>query len=751
MAKIVSAKPKPPRSLDPSVPVSLERVCLQALATDPEARYPHGEALAADLDRALAGEAVEARSLWLGPARLGAVAALLITCVVALLLSLQPTVGEPQASPPSPIAHVGSEIAAVDSGGSLAPVSTPTLSLLPRAAEVDPGLTTYIPRSMQVVDDQLIVLEDYRADASEKGYRLYLSAGLTVSTFSPETLSRRRSIKPHAPGVSGRMAATRGLVATGAGESQVMLWELPDLTPAGALDGHEGKVTALAFSPQGDLLLTVDVNHVRLWRVSDRTLLMEKPLGECYCVAFLSTGDGFLVNVKRKPEGKKKTVMLLERWTNEGEILASLPASYSWRLAVHPDGTRALTSRWKPPQIDVWKLNAADSEQPLELERTVDLDAPTINEFLPDPTWERVVTISGDGTLTQCSLDSGKRTHRQRKISIGMMSALASSGDSLYSAGADRQIRASSFTHLEDRGVGTTEEHAGPLIAIRDWGTACEHPVHSLLPPDSKNREGVDYLKGAPALCSMNGAGAVTAMNSDEGNVIIVLPRYREGIQVRAASLQVQYPIRAVGILPDAQRFLVALEDGSIHLGRAERSAWRELRPATATEESWNFRPSSYERKTLQTLALCVDASGERGFAAGEEAPILAWDLTDAEAPRVELTGHTPPVITLATMRDRLFAGEAGGAVSVFTLDNDTFLRSLPGASMVTALLPMRSGKQLLVGSEDGWIRHWDVEQATVLAEGRLPDADFARSFCKLEGEVQVGTQLGRRYDVPFD
>jgi serine/threonine-protein kinase len=39
------------RSLDRTIPVSLERICLKALAPKPDARYPNARALAADLDR----------------------------------------------------------------------------------------------------------------------------------------------------------------------------------------------------------------------------------------------------------------------------------------------------------------------------------------------------------------------------------------------------------------------------------------------------------------------------------------------------------------------------------------------------------------------------------------------------------------------------------------------------------------------------------------------------------------------------
>jgi serine/threonine-protein kinase len=57
---VLDREPPAPRTLVPAVPADLEAICLKALAKRPADRYPDGEALARDLDRALGGEAVDA-------------------------------------------------------------------------------------------------------------------------------------------------------------------------------------------------------------------------------------------------------------------------------------------------------------------------------------------------------------------------------------------------------------------------------------------------------------------------------------------------------------------------------------------------------------------------------------------------------------------------------------------------------------------------------------------------------------------
>ncbi len=51
LARVLEGKPSPPRSIDPTVPESLERICLKAMARRPKDRYPTAREMAADLGR----------------------------------------------------------------------------------------------------------------------------------------------------------------------------------------------------------------------------------------------------------------------------------------------------------------------------------------------------------------------------------------------------------------------------------------------------------------------------------------------------------------------------------------------------------------------------------------------------------------------------------------------------------------------------------------------------------------------------
>lgn len=63
LMQVLTVEPLSPRVLNPSAPVDLATICLKCLEKDPGRRYPTAAALAADLDRWLKGQPIEARPI----------------------------------------------------------------------------------------------------------------------------------------------------------------------------------------------------------------------------------------------------------------------------------------------------------------------------------------------------------------------------------------------------------------------------------------------------------------------------------------------------------------------------------------------------------------------------------------------------------------------------------------------------------------------------------------------------------------
>jgi serine/threonine protein kinase/Tfp pilus assembly protein PilF len=88
LSAIMAKDPKPPRRINPRVPVDLETICLKAMEKDPDRRYPTAGEMAADLKRYVQRGLITARRA--GPLRRAAKAArrhpVLVTVAIAAVL-----------------------------------------------------------------------------------------------------------------------------------------------------------------------------------------------------------------------------------------------------------------------------------------------------------------------------------------------------------------------------------------------------------------------------------------------------------------------------------------------------------------------------------------------------------------------------------------------------------------------------------------------------------------------------------------
>lgn len=94
LTAVVQTDPVPPRRLLPKIPRDLETICLKALAKHPAERYRSAAAMAADLERYLAGESILAKPdaplvrLWKRAKRKPAIAGLAVGLVLVALAGL---------------------------------------------------------------------------------------------------------------------------------------------------------------------------------------------------------------------------------------------------------------------------------------------------------------------------------------------------------------------------------------------------------------------------------------------------------------------------------------------------------------------------------------------------------------------------------------------------------------------------------------------------------------------------------------
>ena len=151
---------------------------------------------------------------------------------------------------------------------------------------------------------------------------------------------RRHPIRAHGPGLGGGVLARRAAGATGSDDNTARLWEAASGKAVATLAGHTSSVRAVAFSPDGRLVLTGSGDGTaRLWDAGTGT-----------AVATLSGHTGRVSAVAFSPDGRlvltgshDKTARLWE--AASGKAVATLYGHTNWVMAVafSPDGAAGAT------------------------------------------------------------------------------------------------------------------------------------------------------------------------------------------------------------------------------------------------------------------------------------------------------------------------------------------------------------------------------------------------------------------------
>ena len=92
--------------------------------------------------------------------------------------------------------------------------------------------------------------------------RVYFPADNTVKLWDVETNTNIATLEGHEGRVSSVAFSPDGtLLASGSEDDTVKLWDVETNTNIATLEGHKGKVTSVAFSPDGTLLASGGAFH----------------------------------------------------------------------------------------------------------------------------------------------------------------------------------------------------------------------------------------------------------------------------------------------------------------------------------------------------------------------------------------------------------------------------------------------------------------------------------------------------------
>ncbi|WP_157474177.1 TIR domain-containing protein [Parafrankia sp. EUN1f] len=512
----------------------------------------------------------------------------------------------------------------------------------------------------------------------------------TVRLWSPATGTELPASLAHGEPVSTLAGAPAGqVIAVGGTGGAVRLWD-PVARTNEVLAGHERGVTAVAFSPDGKLLVTAGYDEKV--RLRDLAANVEKPA--------LVGLDGWVNAVAFSPDGKllatagyDGTVRLWNPATGERQ-----PTSADHRDAVNAvayatDG-HLIAFGGADGSVRLWDPAMETNSQALAgAEGSVAAVA-----FSPDGS---LLAASGDRKVRLWEPEAGAdpiTTLAGHSLGVAAV-AFSPDGSLLASGGAEGTVR------LWDPRASAARD---PVAGLGDWMTAVAFSRQGLLA--TGGADGAvqlwDPVRGTPIRTPFTGhCDMVTAVAfSPDGQFLAAAGRDQailwdrenggEPVATLAGPGRGEW-VTAVAFDPDGRFLAVAGRDQAILWDRENRGG-----PVAtfAVGDEW-------------VTAVGFSPDGQLLATASSDRTIRLWDPADATEPTRTIDGHGHGVTAMAFSPDGslLATADQDATVRLWDPEGDGGPITLAGhTDWVTAVAFSPDGRYLATASRDQTVRLWD-------------------------------------------
>lgn len=480
-------------------------------------------------------------------------------------------------------------------------------------------------------------------------------------------------LRTYLSGQSLAYAASSKLIATPGGFGQIFLYNAVDGALVRVLRGHEGAVTAVAFSPDGAKLASGDeFGIIKIWSVDEGTVSQEwSTHRERAITGLLFSPEGNLL-VSTGGDGKVN-VWKTEDWSLVRQFWQDAVTTAS--LAFSADGKVLAIGGFQTILIQVsdWK----------ELRRLQDFSRALA--FSPDG---QFLALSGFEEITLVRVSDGQ-TLRVLRGHADYVNYLAFSHDGKLLASASQDKTIALWNPITGRVLRTMTRHNAPVRVV-------------LFSEDDRQ---------------------LISIGDDR---TIRFWRTADGIQIRQIQGDLAGPTYTIAVSPSGS-LVAAAQDNEIQiLNLADGKLVRTLTGHQALVTDLEFSPDG---KILASSSCAVELLPDQGCPQGE---IRFWDLSSGQLISIWGKGHGELVVDIAFSPDGKFlaAVDISEDAVLWRVDDATEVWRLSDSSRPVVFSP--DGQCLALGSLGRWseggiaIRRVTDGEATIILKDYGTSAVFS-------------------------